>query len=86
MRKTFKAYVKNDLVFFDEYITSTNKPIKVGTKSWYEWVALRDTFVYEGSAGHFTARSELRRWCNYWYGYKRINGKLKKVYLGNPRI
>jgi LuxR family maltose regulon positive regulatory protein len=82
MRKTFKAYVKNGLVFFDEYITSANKPIKVGTKFWYAWVASKDTFVYEGSVGHFTARIELRRGCNYWYGYKRINGKLKKVYLG----
>lgn len=82
MRKTFKAYVKNDLVFFDEYITSTNKPIKVGTKSWFTWVANKDSFLYEGSTGHFSARSELRRGCNYWYGYKRINGKLKKVYLG----
>jgi LuxR family maltose regulon positive regulatory protein len=82
MRKTFKAYVKNDLVFFDEYITSTNKPIKVGTKPWFTWVGNKDSFVYEGSTGHFSARSELRRGCYYWYGYRRINGKLKKVYLG----
>ena len=60
----------------------TFDPIQVGSQPWYAWLGDHQGFIYEGVAGHFTARRELRRGIGYWYGYRRHEGKLNKVYLG----
>jgi LuxR family maltose regulon positive regulatory protein len=54
----------------------------VGSKAWYAWLSNNKSFVYEGNIGHFTARREIRRGKSYWYGYRRSDGKLTKLYLG----
>ncbi len=57
-------------------------PIPVGSASWHAWLDQQQGFCFEGDAGHFTARCELRRGIPYWYAYRRRDGKLAKTYLG----
>ena len=62
--------------------------VKLGSKRWFEWLELEDTrsFAFEGYHGHFTARKENKqRGSEYWYAYRWLNGKTKKVYLGASR-
>jgi LuxR family transcriptional regulator, maltose regulon positive regulatory protein len=81
MRKNSKPLVQiNSLVNYDG--TDSATPIQVGSLVWYDWLTNHDGFIYEGGAGHFTARSELRRGIRYWYSYRRREGKLTKTYLG----
>jgi LuxR family maltose regulon positive regulatory protein len=58
--------------------------IQIGTPAWINWLEAPDHsgFVYAGEAGHFSARREIRRGRNYWYAYRRREGKLTKIYLG----
>lgn len=67
-----------------------NKPlypaIKVDSKFWFTWLKEPDvrSFHYESETGKFTARKEERTTSTneYWYAYRKIAGKLRKVYLG----
>lgn len=57
---------------------------------WHEWLALGEPFVVERlhAGGYvevaYTARCERAkdRRATRWYGYKRVAGRLHKVYLG----
>jgi len=82
LRKKRKALVKNNLLGISNVEKSLVDPIQIGSRAWYEWLTEHDGFIYEGDTGHFTARLEMRRGINYWYGYRRRDGKLSKVYLG----
>ena len=54
----------------------------VNTPSWFEWLALGQTFYYKTAMGSLTARCEKRRNSSFWYAFRRRKGKLRKVYLG----
>jgi hypothetical protein len=49
--------------------------IQIGTPGWISWLEAPDHpgFIYKGDAGHFSARREIRRGKNYWYGGGRAN-------------
>jgi len=83
MRKNSKPLVQINFLVNDDGKDST-APIQVGSLAWYDWLARHDGFLYEGKAGHFSARAELRRGIRYWYGYRRRAGRLSKTYLGKP--
>lgn len=59
---------------------------EVGSDRWFSW--LREpsvrSFHFESAAGKFTARREERATSTneYWYAYRKVKGKLRKVYLG----
>jgi hypothetical protein len=53
------------------------------TPAWFAWLDLGATFYYRARIGAFTARRELRRQRHFWYAFRRIHGKLRKVYLGS---
>lgn len=57
-------------------------PIRVGSGEWFAWLAHHDRFKFQGAQGHFSAQCEERRKTNYWYAYRRREGKLFKQYLG----
>jgi LuxR family transcriptional regulator, maltose regulon positive regulatory protein len=82
MRKTNKPVARNDGLSGTLHGVPIIESIPIGSKPWFEWLTNNNGFAYEGIAGHFTARSELRRGIRYWYGHRRINGKLTKAYLG----
>ena len=62
-------------------------PMEVGSEIWFSW--LREfnvgSFHYESETGKFTGRREERSSStnDYWYAYRKVHGKLRKVYLGD---
>lgn len=59
-------------------------PIPLDTPAWQAWLADGDnrSFAFQGVAGALTARREARAGADYWYGYRTVAGRLRKVYLG----
>src|SRR5579859_7017028 len=49
-----------------------------------EWLEQQDSFAFQSQAGHHaTVRKQKgQRGGNYWYGYRRLHGRLLKRYLG----
>ena len=53
------------------------------SQEWFAWLASIPSFAFEGRAGRFTARREMKqRGESYWIAYQRADGKLLKRYLG----
>ncbi len=61
-------------------------PINLDSAWWFKWLdeSKTKTFNYESGIGSFNARKEKRTTSRkqYWSAYKRISGKLRKVYIG----
>ncbi|NJL41595.1 MAG: hypothetical protein HC899_36575 [Leptolyngbyaceae cyanobacterium SM1_4_3] len=60
-------------------------PIEVGSERWFRWLDESGCtkFGVKTSAGSFTAQLEGRRGeSQYWYAYKRKDGRLRKLYMG----
>ncbi len=54
--------------------------VELGTPQWFDWLDSRQSFRYEPDTGNgFTVRQEKS---GYWYGYRKIAGKLHKRYIG----
>lgn len=74
-----------DKIFTDpsKFIFSS---VAVDSATWFFWLKEPDikSFHYQSGAGKFTARKEQRPTSSneYWYAYRKIGGKLRKVYLG----
>jgi LuxR family maltose regulon positive regulatory protein len=85
MHKSSKPLVRNEFLVSPEAGRKGSVPIRMGSPAWFAWLSGTQGFVYEGSVGHLTARRELRRGISYWYGYRRLHGKLTKAYLGKPK-
>ncbi len=62
-------------------------PIRLNTKDWFDWLARISSFQFRSVDGNtFTVRKETRiRGTEYWVGYKKVQGKLKKQYLGTSK-
>lgn len=60
--------------------------VAVDSATWFAWLKEPNvrSFHYESDAGKFTARKEERATSTneYWYAYRKVQGKLRKVYLG----
>jgi LuxR family maltose regulon positive regulatory protein len=84
MRDVTKPTVETDLLLIGGADSDAANAVRVGSPRWHAWLADADNqgFVFEGDAGHFTARREVRRANPYWYAYRRRSGKLYKAYLG----
>ncbi|HEX4204543.1 MAG TPA: LuxR C-terminal-related transcriptional regulator [Ktedonobacteraceae bacterium] len=78
-RHPIARVMHNQLIPQDE-----SPPILVGTSAWYVWLCAHETrsFAYQTASGRLTARRESRQSGWYWYGYRSLHGKLRKVYLG----
>src|SRR5512143_3222162 len=82
MLKSRPPTVKNNLLSLAATNSDAVTLVPVGSALWFEWLANHQGFLFEGGAGHFTARRELRRGREYWYAHRRRAGKLFKTYLG----
>lgn len=62
------------------------KRIEVGLASWWHWLESKDakSFRFETDYGckSYTARKEALKSGEFWYAYKKIEGKLHKSYIG----
>ena len=56
--------------------------IMIGTADWYTWLENHRSFCFEADACSFTARKEQRPAGWYWYGSRRVHGKLHRAYIG----
>src|SRR5262245_19735505 len=57
--------------------------IVVGSPAWFAWLEGATHFAYRGPEGTFTARKEQRQrggW--YWKAYRKLAGRLHRIYLG----
>jgi len=67
------------------YAISGHIICKTDTAEWLEWLQNNDSFRFEDNMqynselGTLTARKEKS---GYWYGYRKIYGKLQKKYIG----
>ena len=82
MGKREKSIVRDGLLTIGGEDTAVSPPIPLESSGWLDWLAQNKKFVFKCHAGHFTARRESRHGCDYWYGYRRRDGKLRKTYLG----
>ena len=83
MRKRKKPIVKNDLLLTEgDAVPGASNTVRVGSRRWYAWLVDNPGFIFQGGAGHFTARREMRRGIPYWYAYRSREGKFSKTYLG----
>ena len=57
--------------------------INEDAQRWLQWLETAKSFRYvpESSDAPFTARKEKS---DYWYGYRKVAGKLHKRYIGKP--
>src|SRR5215472_4435154 len=60
----------------------SSDPITIGTAEWYTWLEHHCSFCFEAPMCSFTARKERRPAGWYWYGYRRVQGKLHRAYIG----
>lgn len=56
--------------------------IRINSPAWFDWLVNHRSFRYECSRGHFTACKENRKGGNFWYANRRVDGKLRRAYLG----
>lgn len=57
-------------------------PVSAGTPAWFAWLGEARSFTFSGAHGTFTARHESRSAGQFWYAYRRQDGRLRKAYLG----
>ncbi len=56
----------------------------VGSRKWFEWLSNGSvaSFRFETETNSYTARKEQRESGDYWYAYKKIEGRLRSTYIG----
>lgn len=57
---------------------------RLGGRDWLAWLHQASSFYFHFGPSGFTARKEHRFKADYWYAYKKIDGVLKKAYIGPP--
>jgi ATP/maltotriose-dependent transcriptional regulator MalT len=60
------------------------KTITLDSPAWRAWLREGRSFRFVSHGGVFTARRETRTGQNYWYAFRRINGRLHSAYIGKP--
>ncbi|MFM6076129.1 MAG: hypothetical protein ACKPB9_31835, partial [Dolichospermum sp.] len=60
------------------------KVIKVNSQAWFDWLSANDSFRFIAGNNSYRARKEFNQAAKiyYWYGVKKVNGKLHKKFIG----
>ena len=82
MGRASKPIVQDAVLWLGMPETAVSPPISLDSPRWNNWLDTNKNFKFKGTAGHFSARREIRKGGDYWYAYRRRNGKLHKAYLG----
>ena len=54
--------------------------VEIDSRRWFDWLTENQSFRYESNEhAPYTARKEKS---DYWYGYRKVSGKLHKRYIG----
>lgn len=78
MSKTPPPVVRFDAMKAEGYPTA----VRVASPAWFDWLVNHRSFRYECSEGSFTANKESRKAGMFWYANRRVNGQLRRAYLG----
>ena len=62
----------------DGYGWQNGEFVQIGSHEWQPLLEQIDSFSYRGIA----MRKEMRRGCEFWYAFKKVNGKTRKIYCG----
>jgi hypothetical protein len=80
------AKISAPLVNYDKLNSQYySTPINVGSKPWFDWLEKNTSFHYESIDGKFTACKESRASGMFWYANRRVNGKLRRCYIGSTK-
>ena len=77
-----KPVVKKSILWLEGPETANALSIRLDSPQWTQWLTHHTRFKFKGTTGNFSARRETRSGNEYWYAYRRRNGKLNKAYLG----
>lgn len=57
---------------------------RMDAPEWARWLELRRSFYVkiDASRGGFTVRAQTRRKITFWYAVKKVDGKVRSIYLG----
>ena len=59
---------------------ASGKILTLDSRQWFKWLDDPETVAFKfGDTDGFTARKEAN---GYWYGYRKVNGRLHKRYIG----
>ena len=77
-------YIMVDEISGNSYGTDM---LPLDSQEWFIWLASLGSFHFKGKAGHFMARHEEKKQDNApayfnWYAYRKVGGRLHKLYLG----
>jgi hypothetical protein len=81
MTKILAPFVDYDKLKLKDQLVSIN----IGTKAWFDWLEKNTSFHYESIDGKFTACKESRASGMFWYANRRVNGKLRRCYIGSTK-
>lgn len=82
MGQVKKPVVQDAVLWLAGRETAVSIPIPLDSPQWNGWLQKNKQFQFKGTVGHFSARREMRKGGDYWYAYRRRDGKLHKTYLG----
>lgn len=69
--------------------TSEGKLLKFGTQQLTDWLHNNVSFKFiagNGGENSYRARKETRKGFDYWYAYKKVNGKLHKQFIAKTEL
>lgn len=75
-----KSHKRTPTIISGTLYLANGEGFGLDTPEWRSFVATGETFYHNDN--RYTCRRERRRNGFYWYAFKKIDGKLSKVYLG----
>jgi hypothetical protein len=70
------------LTWYDPDADRVNRVGKVGSKSWFQWLNEPVNTSFSYTSKYNTTFTAMKRQDGIWYAHKRLQGKLKRKYLG----
>jgi hypothetical protein len=64
------------------HLTPTIQRRDTQRHDWFDWLCEHQTFRFQVKSLFVTFRREPQRNSEFWYAYKKIDGRLRKLYVG----
>lgn len=64
------------------YLYDSGKQIEADSPEFYDWLQSHSSFKVEAAENSYRARKESYTSNDYWYGVKKVDGKLHKKFIG----
>lgn len=77
-KESSSAYLSLD----NGYLDDSGKQIEADTEEFHDWLQNNDSFRVDAGENSYRARKESYTGTDYWYGVKKVAGKLHKRFIG----